>query len=604
MVQRQEYGLRKKKNLDDFLHAAVHGIDEIYQASHPMEYCQILTLENGPATGKHILISGAPGCGKTTLVSQLCKDLSSGSLPNDYTLVVLVELRELILFLQDKEEAKLHHLFSKFEHKADVNLACRELEQSDGRGTLLVLDGFDELDARMRKCRLLSNLLSTKSNYLPECDILVTTRPVAYPDLLGLMRQPPHRHIEVLGFAEDCIASFVRSYFKPTQHLKGPPAQPPSSPVSPSQSPSQTSVEHEAEKLLNRLDQLPHVKGMCRTPVVLKIVCRVCELLGGADNLPTTMTGIYEEFILRQLLENGPAGTKISSILDVPPCDYPFFSDLCRVAFECCTSQKLIISKEDIGDTQPQLIRGTIYGLLEAYPVEDLRAVRELMLYHFMHKTVQEALAACHLGMLSDAERHLQVWRKWFGCPEMAEVWKFYCGLTKLEYMDISDIVQLAYETDSGILALQQLALESSHEFCSEVQQEVSVQVRNLLVVSLFEAGNATLAQAVLPHFFFQQLCFNLATSYETAAYAFALENHKSVECLHLCWTSTTRSVVNLQLLLDVVSCHPTVRTFHLSNQYLSKITAKGKCAEMGRVPMEVTTCKNRQGRENSLVHH
>ena len=85
----------------------------------------------------------------------------------------------------------------------------------------------------------------------------------------------------------------------------------------------------EAEKLLSRLAQLPQVKGMCRTPVVLKIVCVVCQILG-ADALPATMTGIYEAFIRRQLLENAPQGTEVSSILQVPSSDFPFFSDLCR----------------------------------------------------------------------------------------------------------------------------------------------------------------------------------------------------------------------------------------------------------------------------------
>jgi len=161
--RRKKEGLRKKKDFEEFLHAAMTGIDEIYEKSYPVEYCQILTLEKGPTTGKHIIVSGAPGSGKTTLVRQLCKDLSSGNLRSGYTLVVLVELRELILLLQDKEEAQLHHFFAKFKRRVDIDQVCRELKVSDGRGVLLVLDGFDELDARMRECQLLKELLSTES---------------------------------------------------------------------------------------------------------------------------------------------------------------------------------------------------------------------------------------------------------------------------------------------------------------------------------------------------------------------------------------------------------------------------------------------------------
>ena len=225
-----------------------------------------------------------------------------------------------------------------------------------------------------------------------------------------------------------------------------------------------------------------------------------------------------------------------------------------------------MISRQDLGDTHPPLVRGSIYGLLYADPVIDLQAVRELVLYHFMHKTVQEALAACHVAVLPNPESHMEVWRKRFGVPEMAEVWKFYCGLTKLKYKEVFSVVQPADEVSEG-----------------------SRLVRDLLVISLLEAGNAGLAREELPRIFPSELDVVLSTSYKTAAYTFALQHHPSLERLHLVLKGAN---VNVQLLLDVLSDHPTVRELSVGYKLrvvghplfmVSAVASKGECADIRR---------------------
>ena len=111
---------------------------------------------------------------------------------------------------------------------------------------------------------------------------------------------------------------------------------------------------------------------------------------------------------------------------------------------------------------------------------------------------------------------------------------------------------------------------------------EADEAVHTLRVISLFEASNASLAREELPRIFPQELKVHLRTSYKTAVYAFALQHHPSLERL----TLRTTGSINLQLLLDALSHHPTAR--ELSVGYLplsySEMSAEGECGEKALV--------------------
>ena len=108
--------------------------------------------------------------------------------------------------------------------------------------------------------------------------------------------------------------------------------------------------------------------------------------------------------------------------------------------------------------------------------------------------------------------------------------------------------------------------------------------IRTLLVISLFEAGNVSLAREELSRIFPQRLVVYLRTSYETAVYAFALQHHPSLEWLDLYFRQT--GSVNLQLLLDALSHHPTARK--LSVEYIipgyGMAAKEGECGERALV--------------------
>ena len=243
----REKRLRKKQDLCDFLQAAIEGIDIIHERSKTVQYKEMLSYDE-QNSGKRIIISGAPGCGKTTLSRKICKDLCSQELKNDYRLVILAHLRELNLYVKE-EELQLHHLLKKYaSNRVNIQLISSTVEETNGKGVILVLDGYDEISDDMKKSQFMQNILKSSSLYLNECDIVITSRPVTMPELLSDL-EGPGVHVEILGFKTKEIHSYIKSYFNQNGQL--------------------------AAKLKVDLSSSLSVCGMCRIPVVLQIVCRV-----------------------------------------------------------------------------------------------------------------------------------------------------------------------------------------------------------------------------------------------------------------------------------------------------------------------------------------
>ena len=512
----REKRLHKKQDLCDFLQAAIEGIDIIHERSKTIQYKKMLSYDE-QNSGKRIIISGAPGCGKTTLSRKICKDLCSQELKNDYKLVILAHLRELNLYVKE-EELQLHHLLKKYASKrVNIQLISRTIEETNGKGVILVLDGYDEISDDMKKSQFMQNILKSSSLYLSECDIVITSRPVTMPELLSDL-EGPCGHVEILGFKTKQIHSYIKSYFSQNGQF--------------------------AAKLIEKLKDLPSVCGMCRIPVVLQIVCRVQEYLGEAG-LPHTMSGIYEKYICGQILESfkteNPNNQVIIDNLDkIPNENFPQFTELCNLAFEYCKDQKLVFLQDDL---QPDLRtcshRGSIYGLLFSESVNELSATAPLLLFMFTHKTVQEALAAVYVAKQTP-EKQWDIWKEQFGRPEMVEVWKFFCGFTKLLHFDL-------------------LKLIKSKSY-SRWEEKTLPQ---LLMISIYEAENDDLVKTVFTDDMFKDITYSSSSAYETAILGYFLKFSSNTESLYF---RAKRSPLQVELVLPAMLANQNLKTLKLQS--------------------------------------
>ena len=513
-VERKCYGAKREKDISDFLQATIHGIDRYWETSKNIKYEDILNCGE-VISGKRVVISGAPGCGKTTLSCKLCKDLYSQSLTNQYHLVLLVELRRLKVYLDSVKEHDLQFLLkgSELNRKPILPELCRSLEGSGGEGVALILDGFDEIADQLRESPFLSDLISSRCLYLNKCDVIVTTRPSRCPDLISLI-QRPHRHVEILGFTDADINGYINSFFTGVYPK------------------DRNKAEDTSKDVILRLESLPLVRGMCHTPVVLKIVCTVQDRLGH-EPLPETLSGVFAMYICHQLVDclrsAGHLTTgRIKNVLQVPSDLFPGFYPLCEVAYKCCIDkkgQRLILTDDDLGDVKKYLDeRGSIYNLLFSEPVDEAAPMAGV-LYQFHHKTVQETMAAIHIAQQSEEDQET-IWKEAYGRPEMAEVWKVYCGLTKLEHVDLISL---------------------SHSFLSEHARDVipswgTKEDDILVMTSLFESSNSSVSAKVLPAVLKNSMNVRLKTPYDVHVLIYSLQHHHTLQMLDLVIDSNIHS--------------------------------------------------------------
>ena len=511
-VERRRYGAKRDKDITDFLDATIHGIDGYYEKAEKVEYKHILNCDK-VTSGKRVVISSAPGCGKTTLSRKLCQDLYSQALPNQYRLVLLVELRKLKVLLSDAkgdmekvfENAQGDGLQFLLGMSGASNTAelCEKIRENEGEGVALILDGFDEVADHLGKSPFLSDLLSVEEPFLSECDVFVTTRPSRCPDLLSLMKRP-HRHVEILGFTGTDIDQYIQQYFREAYRA------------------NKKEAEHQSKAIIQRLNNLSVVRGMCRIPMVLKIVCKVQDHLGSAP-LPETVSGIFSAYICHQLVEylvwtSQVTGAPIQDVLNVPIDLFPGFYALCEVAYKCCSDengQRLILTEDDLKDVKDHLDkRGSIYNLLFSERV-DKTAPSAGHLYQFNHKTVQETLAAIHIAKQSVADQQ-RIWKCEFGRPEMAEVWKTYCGITRLKWVDLTSL---------SLSSLSPRARDAGVP--TDVDDEV-------VMTSLFEANNPSVSARVLPTLLKNSISFDVRSPYNLHVVQSAVQNYPTLEALSL----------------------------------------------------------------------
>ena len=371
---------------DEYIGHTLQGnVKQILHSRREIFIDQILEPVKGQNKPRLFLMEGAPGIGKSTLAWELCRKWEELSCMQQYSLVVLLRLREQRV----QQISEVSHLFISYESKHKKSLV-EEVSESQGSGALFILDGFDELPKTLQKVGFLLDLI--RGNVLPASTVLVTSRPSATAQLLTSCSP---KHIEILGFTQESVKAYASSIFS-----------------------------SEPEKLKKFLDSIsasenPAINSLMYVPLNAAIIVQIYLDCKSDALLPHTLTELYTLLCLTIL--NRDLKIRVDKFEDLPADLHKQFLHLSQIAFEGILKEEIIFHS-----LPPGLVH---FGFLDA--VSALYGGGRVS-YNFLHLTLQEFLAAYHISHLGSSG--LEVFKQHGKDKRWNVVWRFVAGLTKFEH--------------------------------------------------------------------------------------------------------------------------------------------------------------------------
>ena len=530
--------IQRGKLDNEFVHKTIRGqVDDILLEKSPIELKDI--FKNIKGERKVILIDGAPGSGKSTLTVHICQQWGRGELFNEFTVVILVQLRD-----PELQHAESFVDLLPAENRETAEQAATEIMAVKGRGVLWILDGWDELPPHLLKKSIFSKLINPKRQGSPlsKTAVIVTSRPISSGDLCPVVSS----RIEVLGFtAEEQKLFFTECLNNDTNAV---------------------------ETLMERLSSNPAMEGSCYLPLNASIVAHLYLANG---SLPSTIYGIFSSLVQhclsRYLHERQGVSEKLASFEsfdELPDKLHSSFKQLCELAFTGARDNKVTFSSSDIealgsSDEICEL------GLLQAAPsiISHGRSV-----YHnFLHLSIQELLAAVHISRMPASEQ-ISTFDSMFNdaSARFSAVLQFYAAITKLRTSrpllslvprflrpvpaSIYDLVRKVVRKDSkDLLAIVSLLNCLYEAQDTELCKYVGEQLRDNL--SLFHRSSVTESGSEVQYIFkvslLPQDC--LSIGYFLASIAISYKSRFSVDFSYcsLCDTGIKILMQNLCRSLD-----------------------------------------------------
>ena len=347
-------------------------IEAIQNLKKPLPICDVCVYTESNGTryaARSVLVEGGPGIGKTTFALELCKRWAKRKALQDWTVVVLLKLRD-----QGIREAKtLYDLLYHPVPEVRKDVVKKLIEQA-GEGILLILDGYDELTESQRHFGSIMQQLMSKQ-LLCKATVMVTSRPHATRTLHDNFQRSIDQHIELLGFTQENIGKYIESACGDNPRLI---------------------EDFKSYLAFQTFSSLMFNPLLCA--IITELYCS--HWVSGDKNFtPKTLTQLYtglvHTLLVRYLYAHWPnEDWRVVDLNNIPQVNQQFI-DVTKLAAEGIEKQQYVFDKEEWNIPSETL---SLMQKEEEVTPENGKVTS----YYFLHRALQDFLAAVHYSRCPD----------------------------------------------------------------------------------------------------------------------------------------------------------------------------------------------------------
>ena len=365
---------------------------------------EILTPFDLEDDAQFILVEGAPGMGKSSLLQEIACRWSKEKLMKKIELVLYLRLRDPRIQKMTEYSDFIAQFCMGKHNISDVLSAFNDhLQNTQGKGVVFLFDGFDEFPENLRKNKNHVVISIIDRRVLPKCNIIVSSRPHASTDL----PKKPNSQVDILGFNEKQRTMYIEA-----------------------------ALQSEPHKIRTHqyLNQHYNIGNLCYIPFFIVVLLYLIEQ---DSSLPTNSAELYEQFACITICHClNRFGKKIKNIINLSSLPQPYsqiIGNLSKLSLEGLYEKKLVFTMEEMKVLIPDIeshdgaING--FGLLQA--IKHSCPGGETMTFNFIHLCIQEFLAAYHMITHLTYDAELAVLNDNFYNSNFLNVFSIYTAITK-----------------------------------------------------------------------------------------------------------------------------------------------------------------------------